>query len=162
MVHDAIDELVARSKDHPELRKFHRFHKKNPEVFDFLVEEIQLRIDHGFELFSFGSLWNYARWKLELKKGPGDAFAMNDHLAPFYARAVTVLHPEFNERAEFRRCLADEIFGTAITPAFKLRSRRQRLTWANGTAIENGWRPLHPHFSRSANRKPDIHQERGR
>ncbi len=57
---DAIDELVARSKRHPELRAFHKFHRRHPEVLDFLVHEIQLRIDHGFAAFSYRSLWEYA------------------------------------------------------------------------------------------------------
>ena len=157
MIHDAIDELVARSKDHTELRKFHKFHRKHPEVLDFLVQEIQLRIDHGFEAFSFGSLWDYARWKLELRAGPNDTFLMNDHLAPFYSRAITILHPEFNGLAEFRRCLADRVFGTDITPASK-RGRRQILMWADGTPLEKGWQPTRPHVvNHAANRKPDIH-----
>ena len=157
MIHDAIDELVARSKDHAELRKFHAFHRKHPEVLDFLVQEIQLRIDHGFEAFSFGSLWDYARWKLEMRSGPNDAFAMNDHAAPFYARAITILHPEFNGLAEFRRCLADEVFGTDIAPASK-RGRLQILMWSGGTPLEKGWQPTRPHVvNHAANRKPDIH-----
>ncbi len=49
---DAIDELIARSKTHPQLRAFHKFHKQHPEVLDFLIQEIQIRIDHGFKAFS--------------------------------------------------------------------------------------------------------------
>src|SRR3954465_5510072 len=108
---DAIDELVARSKKHQELRAFHEFHKKNRRVLDFLVQEIQLRIDHGFKAFAYNSLWQYARWKLEMERGPGDTFLMNDHAAPFYARAITILHPAFNGLCEFRKSKADVIFG---------------------------------------------------
>src|ERR1700689_5109856 len=79
---DAIDELVARSRDCAELRAFHEFHKTHPEVLDFLVEEICLRIAHGFRAFAFQSLWSYARWKLEVAKGPNDTYKMNDHLCP--------------------------------------------------------------------------------
>lgn len=158
---DAIDELVARSQDHRELRAFHRFHKAHPEVLDFLVQEIQLRLDR-FDAFSYHSLWQYARWKLELEKGPGDTFLMNDHAAPFYARAITILHPEFNGRCEFRVSKADEIFGLRIEPVPDKRPKNyaRRLQWADGTAIKNGWRPTVPHgVKRSANRKPDIHTE---
>jgi hypothetical protein len=163
-VTDAIDELVARSKDHPELRAFHEFHKRHPEVLDFLVEEIRLRIEHGFGAFSYHSLWEYARWKLEMEKGPGATFLMNDHAAPFYARAITVLHPEFNGRAEFRVCRADKILGLRIEPVPDKRPKNyaRRLQWADGTTIENGWRPATPHvLNHAGNRKPDIHMHGG-
>jgi len=158
---DAIDELVARSKDHPKLRAFHRFHRANPEVLDFLTYEIQLRIDSGFRAFSYSSLWQYARWKLEMQRGPGETFLMNDHAEPFYARAITILHPEFNGRAEFRKSRADVVFGTEVEPIPDKRPKNyaRRLQWADGTAIENGWRPTKTHvIDHAANRKPDIHE----
>ena len=158
----AIDELVARSKDCRELREFHSFHNMHPEVLDFLVQEIRLRLDR-FDAFSYHGLWEYARWKLEIEKGPSDTFLMNDHLAPFYARAITILHPEFNGRAEFRKSKADSILGTQIEPAPEKRPKNyaRRLQWADGTAIEDGWRPTTPHASLHAgNRKPDIHKKR--
>jgi hypothetical protein len=157
---DAIDELVARSKNHRELRAFHAFHRKHPEVLDFLVQEIQLRTDHGFTAFSYHSLWQYARWKLEMERGPGDTFMMNDHAAPFYARAIVILHPAFNGLSEFRTSLADKLFGTELEPAPNKRPKNyaRRLQWADGTAIENGWRPSIPHVvNHAANCKPDIH-----
>jgi hypothetical protein len=124
------------------------------------VQEIQLRIDHGFTAFSYHSLWQYARWKLEMQIGPGETFLMNDHAAPFYARAITILHFEFNGRAEFRQSKADSIFGTRIEPVPEKRPKNyaRRLQWADGAAIENGWRPQRPHvINHAANRKPDIH-----
>ena len=157
---DAIDELVSRSKPHPQLQAFHEFHKQHREVLDFLVQEIQLRIDHGFAAFSYHSLWEYCRWKLELEKGPRATFLMNDHAAPFYARAITILHPEFNGRAEFRNSKADAIFGTQLEPVPRKRPKNyaRRLQWADGTAIEDGWRPSTPHLpNRATNRKPNIH-----
>lgn len=157
---DAIDELVARSKNHRKLRAFHEFHKKHPEVLDFLVQEIQLRIDHGFKAFSYNSLWQYARWKLEMEVGPSDTFKMNDHHSPFYGRAICILHPEYNGLAEFRPSIADEIFATRIEPLSNKKPKKyaKRLQWADGTAIEDGWRPSIPHVvNHAANRKPDIH-----
>jgi len=156
---DAIDELVARSKDHRELRAFHEFHRRHPEVLDFLVQEIRLRLSR-FDAFSYHSLWQYARWKLELEKGPGDTFLMNDHAAPFYARSITVLHPEFNGRAEFRKSKADAILGLRIEPVPDKRPKNyaRRLQWADGTAIEDGWRPTIPHVvNHAVNLKADIH-----
>lgn len=157
---DAVDELVARSKQHVELVKFHRFHRAHPEVLDFLVSEIRLRIDKGFRAFSFGSLWDYARWKLEIQAGPTDTYQMNDHLMPFYSRAIVILHPELNGRAEFRLCLADDVFGLTHEPVPKKRPKHYArcLVWADGTPLERGWRPKRPHVvQREAATKPDIH-----
>jgi hypothetical protein len=86
---------------------------------------------------------------------------MNDHAAPFYARAITILHPAFNGRCEFRKSRADSIFGTQIEPVPEKRPKNyaRRLQWADGAAIERGWRPQHPHtINHAANRKPDIHE----
>lgn len=83
----------------------------------------QRRIDIGYGAFSYGSLWDYARWKLEMDLGPGETYLMNDHATPFYARAITILHPRFNGCAKFRRSRADDIFGTR-----RSRSRRTSQT----------------------------------
>jgi hypothetical protein len=144
---DAIDELVARANSSDKkLAQFHKFHRAHPEVLDFLVLEIHRRLER-FTAFSYHSLWQYARWKLEMEKQEGDTFLMNDHVAPFYARAITILHPEFNGRAEFRQAKADEIFGLQIEPAPKKRPKNYacKLQWADGTSLEHGWRPSVPH-----------------
>jgi len=156
---DAITELVARSKPHEDLLAFHEFHRANPQVLDFLVAEIRLRIDSGFEAFSFGSLAEYARWKLQIDKGPGETFALNDHNATFYSRATIILHPEFNGRCEFRVSKkVDPLFGTEIAQAKRPCDYAKRLQWADGRAIENGWRPRYRHVVVNvASRKPDIH-----
>lgn len=157
---DAIDELVARSRDHHELQRFHQFHRQHPEVLDFLVSEIRLRIEQGFEAFSYHSLWEYARWKLELTGGPTNTFLMNDHAVPFYGRAIAILHPEFNGRAEVRGSVADKVFGTELEPAPKARIKgyARRLRWADGKALEHGWRPTLPHVVvAEINKRPDIH-----
>ena len=159
-MYNAIDELVARSKGNTELQRFHHLHKSYPEIWNFLVSEIRLRLDHGFAAFSYHSLWEYARWKLEMEKGPGETFLMNDHAAPFYARAITILHPEFNGRSKFRKSVADGAFGTRVAPVTVKRPKgyARRLQWADGAAIETGWRPTMPHVvTPPANRKPDIH-----
>lgn len=161
---DAIDELVARSKPHHELARFHRFHQEHPEVLDFLVSEIRLRIEQGFQAFSFASLWHYCRWKLEMKTGPSTTFLMNDHATPYYARAITILHPEFNGRAEFRGSTPDKVFGTELEPLPKKRPKgyARRLRWADGKPLEQGWRPTRPHVVGvvDVSKRPDIHPRR--
>lgn len=156
---DVIDELVARSKNCRELRNFHEAHRAHPELLDFLVREIQLRLDAGYTAFSYGSLWEYARWKIDMEKGPEQTFMMNDHDMPFYGRAITVLHPEFNGRVEFREAKADEVLGLRIEPVPEKRPKNyaRRLQWADGTALEKGWRPSVPHVVGPVPTKPDIH-----
>jgi hypothetical protein len=159
-ISDAIDELVERSKSHGEMLAFHQFHQAHPEVLDFLVEEIRLRLDNGFQAFAFRSLWEYARWKLEMKSGPSETYLMNDHLVAFYSRAIIILHPEFNGLAELRESKVDDLFGTRLEPLTEKRPKKysRRLQWADGTTIENGWRPTFPHaINHAANRKRDIH-----
>ncbi len=159
---DAIDELVARSKDCSELRDFHEAHREHPELLDFLVREIWLRLGAGFTAFSYNSLWEYARWKIDMEKGPEQTFMMNDHDAPFYGRAITVLHPEFNGCVEFREAKADEVFRLQIEPVPEKRPKNyaRRLQWADGTALENGWRPSVPHVVGPVATKPDIHEKK--
>jgi len=152
---DAIDELVARSRDDKGLQEFHAFHRAHPDVLDFLVEEIELRIKKGLPTISYNSLWAYARGKMAPKIEASGDYKMNDHKVPFYGRSITILHPEFNGLAEFRPSLADDCFGTTIEPTGA--GRRSRLVWADGTAIESGWRPTVPHTLRAVARKPDIH-----
>jgi hypothetical protein len=157
---DAIDELVARSKEHAELQKFHKFHRSHPEVLDFLVAEIRLLAAR--EGFSFASLWHYSRWKLKYSTGPSATYAMNDHLTPLYARAILILHPDLNGRAEMRGpgCIADKIFGTRLARWADKRpgDYSRRLEWADGISLENGWRPKLSHVvKRRAIRRPDIH-----
>jgi hypothetical protein len=157
---DPIDELVARSNTHKELRAFHEFHRAHPEVLDFIVGEIQLRIDKGFFVFSHRNLWEYTRGKLYLEHAPGQMFLMNDHIGVLFSRAITILHPEFNGRCEFRKAEADKIFGTEIEPTPKKRPKNyaRRLQWADGTPLEHGWRPTQPHVVKhAANRRPDVH-----
>jgi hypothetical protein len=98
---DAVDELVAHSQDGREMRPFHEFHRKHPEVLDLLIEEIHLRFGRGFTAFSYHRLWHYASWKLEMAKEPSDTFLMNDNYALFYARAIAISHPEFDGLARF-------------------------------------------------------------
>jgi hypothetical protein len=97
-----IEELVAHSKDCPELHNFHEFHSRHPEVLDFIVEAIEARLKRGFTAYSCGNLWEYARWKLDIEKGPSDTFKLNDRLEPYYSRAIVILHPKYNGMQEFR------------------------------------------------------------
>jgi len=156
---DAIDEIVARCKPHHELRTFHEFHRQNPEVLAFLIEEIETRMNHGQKSFSFASLWHYCRWKIDIGRGPR-TFKMNDHLTPYYARAIMILRPDFNGWAELRHNSVNDVFGLALELEKRPEFYARRVIWADGTALEDGWRPTLPHVVGVAEvaKRPDIHQ----
>jgi hypothetical protein len=156
---DAINELVARCEPHHELKTFHEFHRQNPEVLNFLIEEIETRRSHGQKSFSFASLWHYCRWKVVIGKGPASTFKMNDHLTPYYARAIVILRPDFNGWAELRHRSVNEIFGLALEPKKRPEFYARRVVWANGAALENGWRPTQPLVVGVCEiaKRPDIH-----
>ena len=157
---DPIDELIEYRKPHgvsPTLRRVHRFHKANRQVLDFLIQELTEVRDSGWPKTSLGSLWHHARWVLTQKyRAPGETFVMSNNLFPHYARIIIILHPEFNGFYEMAKSQADADLGTMLEPVTKPGHVR-RLLWADGTRIENGWRPTTPHEP-----KPVLRRERVR
>jgi hypothetical protein len=154
---DAIDEIVARCKPHHELRTFHVFHRENPEILAFLIDEIETRMDAGQKSFSFASLWHYLRWKIDIGRGPR-TFKMNDHLTPYYARAIMILRPDFNGWAELRHGNINDVFRLDLESEKRPEFYARRVLWADGTPLELGWRPTLPLvISSEIALRPDIH-----
>jgi len=154
---DAIDELVEHRENHPGLMGFHKFHRQSPEVLAFLIEEIETRMNNGQMSFSFLSLWHYCRWKVDIGRKPS-TFKLNDRFAPFYARAIVILRPDFNGWAEFRNKNVNKIFGLDFESEKQQEFYARRVVWADGTALEDGWRPMLPHvISFEIALRPDIH-----
>jgi hypothetical protein len=81
---------------------------------------------------------------------------MSNNLFPHYERIIIILHPEFNGFYEMAKSQADADLGTMLEPVTKPGHVR-RLLWADGTRIENGWRPTTPHEP-----KPVLRRERVR
>lgn len=154
---DQVDELIKRSVDHPELRRFHAFHKKRPEILDFLTREIQARIRWGLGWYSLRGLYEYARLKIIFKND--EEFKLNNNLLRFYGRVLVILHPEFLGYSEFRDSYVDDILGVEIVPRLPGDyGRANRLRWTSGLALTDGWRPSTPHVPRFfAKVHPDIH-----
>lgn len=159
----AVEELMDHLREvhgpSPELERVRDFHLAHPEVLDFLVQEIRLLISNERTAFSYVSLWNYARWQIAFNRRPEDSFKMPAALTPYYARLVVILFPEFNGLSQFCRAKADKFFGTRIESAPKKRPKHYalRLQWADGAAIEHGWRPSTPHEPKPVNSPPSIH-----
>jgi hypothetical protein len=155
---DAIDEIVVRCKPDRELKTFYAFHRENPEVLAFLIEEIEARMRAGQKSFSFASLWHYCRWKVDIGRGLR-TFKMNDHLTPYYARAIVILRPDFNGWAELRHGRVNAVFALVVEDEKRPEFYARRVTWEDGTPLDRGWRPTLPHvISSEIALRPDIHK----
>jgi hypothetical protein len=159
---DAIDELIAHRRQtgsiSPMLRRVHRFHRANPQILDFLVSEMRVDKENGWTRTSLGSLWHYARWVLTRKhRTPGESFFMSNNLFPHYGRIITILHPDLNSFFGMARSKADADLGTMLEPRAKHpKGYIRRLVWADGTAIENGWRPTVQHEPKPVGRRERV------
>ena len=140
----------------PTLKRVRDFHRANPDVLDFLIQELRDVRASGWTRASLGSLWHHARWVLTQKYClPGEAFAMSNNLFPHYGRIIVILFPEFNGFYEMVFCQADEDLGTVLEPEAQP-GRVRRLLWADGTEIERGWRPSKPHEPKPVSRRAPV------
>ncbi|MGA6987922.1 MAG: hypothetical protein WBZ01_17830 [Terriglobales bacterium] len=156
---DALTELLEYRKPHglsPLGKRFSAFHKLNPHVLDFFIQELVTLRENGWKKTSFGSLWHHARWVLStLGRAPGETFAMPQNFACHYARAIIILHPEFNGFFEMMKSQADADLGTVLEPTSKP-GRIRRLLWADGASIEQGWRPSAHHVPKPVSRRDRV------
>jgi hypothetical protein len=159
---DALTELLEYRKPHgasPMLNRAYRFHRKNPEVLDFLVRELRAVRTSGWKRTSLGSLWHFMRWTLlKKRRAHGETFVVTQNLSAYYSRFVAILHPEFNGFFEMAKSRADEDLGTRLEPSSKnhMRGYIRRLLWADGTEIEHGWRPTTPHEPQPVSRRKPV------
>jgi hypothetical protein len=164
---DALTELLEYRKPHggsPMLNRAARFHRENPQVLDFLVRELRTVRANGRKRASIGSLWHYMRWTLiEKRRAAGETFVVTQNLSAYYSRFLVILHPEFNGFFEMMRSKADDDLGTKLEPPSKNHKRGylRRLLWADGTAIENGWRPTNPHEPKPVKRRQPVRRNDG-
>lgn len=157
MIADPVKELLNRCKPCAELNRVKRLHANIPHLFDFLIQELREVQASNWRRASIRSLWEHGRWVLTKRrcKRAGDRFAMSNTAAPYYARMVCILHPEFNGFFAMGKSKADEIFGTMLGPITK-RGQLRRLLWADGTAIEQGWRPTLKHEPKPVHRRERV------
>jgi len=162
----AVDELIAYRKQFgrlsPMLRRVYRFHRHNPQVLDFLISEMRVDRENGWTRTSLGSLWHYCRWVVTRKhRAPGESFVMSNNLFPHYGRIIVILHPDLNGFFEMAKCKADADLGTMLEPTPKQRECGyiRRLLWADGTAIEHGWRPTTPHEPKPVSRRDRVKRQ---
>ena len=146
----AVDELMQHCramglKRSRLMRRFYRFHRHNPALLNFLLQELDVLRENKWPTTSFEMLWHHARWVLTFHSVPGERFSVCQNLMPYYSRLVIILFPEFNGFYRLKTAQADHDFGVTIEPRAELTTTLRRLMWADGTPIENGWRPSEPH-----------------
>jgi hypothetical protein len=141
----AVDEVMQHCKELGLRRsrlmsRFYRFHRRNPQLLDFLLQELVTLRKNDWQTTSFEMLWHHARWVLTyLHRVPGETFHVCQNLMPHYSRLVIILFPEFNRFYRLKKAKADADFGVRIEPGNHKSLRG--LVWADGTPIESGWRP---------------------
>lgn len=147
---DAVDELLQHCKASGLRRsrmmsRFYRFHRYNPALFNFLLQELVTLRANRWPTASFEMLWHHARWVLTyLNRVPGETFSVCQNLMPHYSRLAIILFPEFNGFYRLKAAKCDADFGVCIESGRHIRGFR-RLRWADGSAIECGWRPSTPY-----------------
>lgn len=145
----AVDELMQHCKQVGLRRsrlmtRFYRFHRHNPALLDFLLQELVTLKENRWATTSFEMLWHHARWVLTFHSVPGESFRVCQNLMPHFSRTVIILFPEFNGFFRLKKSHADADFGLRIESGNHANGLR-RLVWVDGTPIECGWRPSTPH-----------------
>jgi hypothetical protein len=142
----AVDELMQHCKQMGLRRsrlmsRFYRFHRHNPPLLNFLLQELVTLRENQWPTTSFEMLWHHARWVLTyVNRVPGETFSVCQNLMPHYSRLAIILFPEFNGFYRLKTSQADRDFGVRIESGNHITGLR-RLLWADGTPIELGWRP---------------------
>ena len=146
----AVDEVMQHCrqsglKPSRLMSRFYRFHRRNPMLLDFLLQELLTLRENDWRTTSFEMLWHHARWVLSYHRLPGEHFAVGQNLMTHYSRVAIILRPEFNGFYRLKAgTQADKDFGLCLASA-PGKGKLRGLLWADGTAIENGWRPSTPH-----------------
>jgi hypothetical protein len=149
----AVDELMQHCRQIGLRRsrlmsRFYRFHRKNPTLLDFLLQELVTLAQNNWPTTSFEMLWHHARWVLTYRRVSGESFSVCQNLMPHYSRLAIILFPEFNSFYRLKSAKADKDFGVRIAPT-KNGEEFRRLEWADGTPIESGWKPSASYVSPS-------------
>ena len=98
---------------------------------------------------------------LAKRRVPGEDFAMLNAIAPYYARIICILHPDFNGFFVMNKSQADADLGTVLEPVAGASKPGyiRRLLWVDGTPIESGWRPTTPHEPKPVSRRERVRRK---
>ncbi len=78
------------------------YHKLNPRVWT-LFRDLSREAWRSGQRLGARCIWENIRWRLHVAEKPADdAFVMNDHHVPYYARLVMLRHPDMDGYFERR------------------------------------------------------------
>ncbi len=115
----AVDELMQHCKviglrRSRGMSRFYRFHRRNPHLLDFLLQELKVLRENDWKTASFEMLWHHARWVLTYNRVDGETFAVCQNLMPHYSRVAIILCPEFNGFYRLKQANADRDLGLGL------------------------------------------------
>tara|TARA_R100000234_G_scaffold1165_2_gene1022 strand:- start:6577 stop:6897 length:321 start_codon:yes stop_codon:yes gene_type:complete len=75
--------------------KFRLFHEKYPEVYDLWDNFTKEAIIKGAKSMGSQMIFERIRWETKLNMKTNEAFKLNDHLVPYYARLWMEKNPDY-------------------------------------------------------------------
>lgn len=101
---DAADQAAIEST-RPKTRRelFEAFHADNPQVYEWVKEYTQNKVDAGFKRWGFEAIWNDIRWNQQCQTS-GKPFKLNNNYKAFYVRKLINEFPHLEGFFE-QRCL---------------------------------------------------------
>ncbi len=85
-------------------RRFSKFHKDNPHVYEMFKRFTMQAIESGRTRFGARMVWERMRWYTMIEAREARfQFKLNDHYPPYYARLFMDEHPRYQGFFELRR-----------------------------------------------------------
>lgn len=92
-------DIVLQHKHWPAFRDFH---KKNPQVLEMILAEIDKAIAAGLTQVSIKTIIGHIRWNLTISTVSQDGYKINDAYTSLYAVMISKNWPEYSHLFEQR------------------------------------------------------------
>ena len=75
--------------------RFLEFHRKNPKVYELLVQYARRARERGYKTYGIGALWEIVRWDWNVfLKTAGTELKLNNNFRSRYARLIMQQEPD--------------------------------------------------------------------
>lgn len=82
---------------------FVKFHADHPEVYTDLCEIARDLKRRGYQRFGIKTVYEVARWRSMIRRGPKDKFKLNNNFTAYYARKIMEQEPDLRDVFQTRR-----------------------------------------------------------